>query len=147
MPPSIPQLKSLFTIVEPNTGCWIWRRALTGAGYGTIYNGKRSQTAHRAFYEFYHGSIPVGLTIDHLCHNRACVNPGHLEPVTRVDNVMRGESPHAKHARQVNCHLGHDLTDSYITPDWRRQCRKCLRRREKEYKIRKVGQRLASITT
>lgn len=78
-------------IVDPETGCWIWQWALHPEnGYG-IWNvrGKRGQQAHRHYYEMLVGPIPEGLTIDHLCRNRPCVNPAHLEPVTSQENRRR----------------------------------------------------------
>lgn len=71
------------------TGCWIWQRATAG-GYGYVRVQGVLHPAHRVFYERQHGRIPEGLHIDHLCRNRRCVNPDHLEPVTCAQNVRRG---------------------------------------------------------
>src|SRR5271166_3891905 len=71
-----------------NSQCWQWRGFINHGGYG-LY-GKFNRRAHRLAYRFLVGRIPKGLTIDHLCRNRACVNPAHMEPVTRGENVMRG---------------------------------------------------------
>jgi hypothetical protein len=68
------------------TPCWIWQRAMDGNGYGSTYTEK----AHRMMYRRYVGAIPTGLDLDHLCRQRACVNPAHLEPVTRAVNTQRG---------------------------------------------------------
>ena len=78
---------------EPNTGCWLWTAALKN-GYGriTMMNPKRKTAAHRVSYEAFVGPIPEGLTLDHLCRVRCCVNPAHLEPVTMRENIMRGTS-------------------------------------------------------
>lgn len=67
-------------------GCWPWLGAIAPSGYGRVH----SRWAHRLSYEFLVGPIPAGLDIDHLCRNRLCVNPAHLEPVTRLVNVRRG---------------------------------------------------------
>ncbi len=72
------------------TGCWHWTGAKTDKGYGRFYlNGNKH--AHRISYELLIGPIPNGLVIDHLCRNPSCVNPAHLEPVTHVENVKRGD--------------------------------------------------------
>lgn len=74
------------------SGCWLWTGALRD-GYGRVkFNGSVTQEAHRASYEFHIGPIPEGLVIDHLCRNRSCINPSHLEPVTQGENIRRGET-------------------------------------------------------
>ena len=71
------------------TPCWIWQHAKNHAGYGVTTVSGTSTLAHRASYQMYVGSIPLGLQLDHLCRVRACVNPDHLEPVTGTVNVRR----------------------------------------------------------
>lgn len=114
------------------SGCWRW----TGArahGYGRFWAGRRSaaghpsaEMAHRFAYELLVGQIPDGLEIDHLCRNRACVNPAHLEPVTRLINQRRGNAPMQAQRKQTHCKRGHAFDDenTYI---WRgmRRCRRC----------------------
>lgn len=84
-------------IVDPETGCWLWQRAIADTGYGTTQVNGRPVGAHRWMYEQHNGPIPAGLHIDHVrargCVHRHCVNPLHLEPVPCVVNVRRGSTP------------------------------------------------------
>lgn len=72
------------------TGCWIWTGRLNRNGYGRAAIGGREPVAHRAIYEAVIGPIPIGHVLDHLCRNRPCVNPWHMEPVTVAVNTHRG---------------------------------------------------------
>ena len=74
---------------EPRTGCWLWNGTLTWGGYGQISRNGRNTTAHRAMWKHLRGPIPPGMTIDHLCLTRRCVNPAHLEVVTYSENNYR----------------------------------------------------------
>ncbi len=75
--------------IDPNSGCWIWQRAVHTNGYGHIWADNKHQRAHRVYYERYRGAIPVGMVLDHLCRNKKCVNPYHLEVVTQKENIQR----------------------------------------------------------
>jgi hypothetical protein len=89
-------------VVDETTGCWVWQRSRRETGYGKVTVGGRSRRAHRVYYERYVGPIPDGMDLDHTCHNgtdcagghqclhRRCVNPDHMEPVTRTQNARRG---------------------------------------------------------
>lgn len=83
------------------TPCWVWLRSSTRKGYGRMWSPAASRlvSAHRYYYEHFIGLIPSGLQIDHLCRNRACVNPQHMEPVTQHVNQQRGTN--AKLTRQL----------------------------------------------
>lgn len=80
--------------VSKTDSCWLWQASLDGKGYGQINGGRtptRMMRAHRVAYELVIGPIPDGLDLDHLCRTPRCVNPDHLEPVTRRENTARGD--------------------------------------------------------
>ncbi|MEU3285591.1 HNH endonuclease signature motif containing protein [Streptomyces longwoodensis] len=123
-------------VALPSTpdGCLIWTAHLTSSGYGGFTGpGRRNARAHRYAYEMLVGPVPDGLQLDHLCKERRCVRPDHLEPVTLVENVMRGESVAAQNAQRTHCKRGHALSGEnlYRKPDGRRVCRSCRRARER----------------
>lgn len=105
-------------------GCVLWTGCLNSRGYGCFSFGGKGKTvlAHRWVYEHFVGPIPAGLTIDHLCRVRRCVNPAHMEPVSVAENNRRGWSPPAKNARRTTCLRGHELI---LFPSGRRRCREC----------------------
>lgn len=118
--------------------CWISDRAGNGRGYTKLAIQGRFWYTHRLAYTLWVGDIPDGLVIDHLCRNRACCNPEHLEPVTTRDNLLRGETSAAREAAQTHCKRGHLLAGAnlYRRPDGssKRECRNCrnsARRRSK----------------
>ncbi len=125
--PTSPEIRFMRHVSPcPNTGCWFW----TGAGvgqYGTFKiggAGTKQFLAHRFSYLIHKGPIPDGLELDHLCRVRCCVNPDHLEPVTRQENILRG----ALSTRQTNkCRRGHEFTikNTWIEKTGQRHCRRC----------------------
>ena len=113
--------------------CWLWVATTATAGYGTFRVQRRSIRAHRWAYEQLVGPIPKGLVTDHLCRVRRCVNPAHIELVTIGENVLRGNAPSARQARQTHCKRGHELSVSNIYMyDGARICRACTSWRGKK---------------
>jgi hypothetical protein len=79
-----------------DTPCWIWKKWKSKDGYGRKRFGKTLRYAHVAYYEHYVGDIPVGFEVDHLCKQRDCVNPIHMEPVTKTENRRRSKPLNGK---------------------------------------------------
>jgi hypothetical protein len=108
-------------------GCWVFTGALRN-GYGAVGIDYRTVYTHRYVYERMVGPIPDGLVIDHLCRNRACCNPAHLEPVTNRENCLRGDRAGT---RVTACAHGHAYTpeNTYTNPQGYRACRTCIKAR------------------
>lgn len=124
--------------IDPETNCWNWKQSTGRKGYGQMgFNGETGRRAHRVFYEYFKGPIPAGLVLDHLCSNRRCVNPSHLDPVTQRENLRR-----AGLTLESTCKHGHAMTPENVEIRKRdnrtfRNCRECSRIRLRELKRRK----------
>lgn len=110
--------------------CWVWTGPQYPNGYGKhrLGPGQPERAAHRISYEHHIGPIPNGQQLDHLCRNRLCVNPSHLEPVSPSENTRRQD--HANR-RKTHCPQGHEYTEAntVVRPDGRRDCLACRRAR------------------
>lgn len=129
MRPTMPIIERVRKYTRPaENGCWEWIGSTNG-GYGKITINKRTYKAHRVTYELFVGPIPAGLDIDHLCRNHGCVNPAHLEPVTRRENLLRGVGTTARNAAKTHCPRGHAYTpeNTHRRADGSRRCRICGR--------------------
>lgn len=115
-----------FVLPDPETGCWRWLSGHDRDGYAMFF-AQRGATPRAARFIYLQtvGSIPDAYVIDHLCRNRGCVNPAHLEPVTNRENILRGRRPLGE---RKHCPRGHEFTEAntYRPPNGRgRVCRRC----------------------
>lgn len=112
--------------------CWRWTGHISRDGYGSVWSEGRTRIAHRVVYQLLVGPLGRLEQLDHLCRNRACVNPDHLEVVSGRTNILRGFGAPARAARRSTCVRGHALTP--VPDGTRRVCRECGRRWCREYR-------------
>lgn len=126
--------------IEVVGGCWVWIAARQSAGYGSVsFLGRKGRLAHRVVYELLVGEIPRDRECDHLCRNRTCVNPEHIDLVTSRENTARGDAPRVtklRHAKRTQCPSGHPYDEAntvwYTKKGYRcRSCRACERARQR----------------
>jgi hypothetical protein len=115
--------------IEPVGECWEWQASVNAGGYGRFWLSVHEyEMAHRFAYELLAGPIPEGMTLDHLCRNRLCCNPEHLEPVSLAENIRRGA------ATKTHCPQGHPYDEeNTLQLEGRRVCRTCNKERRKEW--------------
>lgn len=130
-------------IDELDTGCWEWRGSVMNTGYGQFTIRKKPYLAHRYSHELHRGPIPPGMVIDHLCRNRLCVNPDHLEVVTNEENLYRGKGFRILNGMDGSCMHGHKFTEenTYYNPNnpSDRRCRECARIRDRKRSRKKTS--------
>jgi len=131
--------------VQFTDGCWLWMAAKHPHGYGHTWFAGRLWPAHRLFYHWFIGPVPVGLELDHLCREPACVRPDHLEPVTHRENLLRGNGFSGRNglsamkARQTHCSRGHPFSGlnlGYQGKGKWRQCKMCQRLAMRRYEAK-----------
>ena len=122
----LPQILQDKIEPEPNSGCWLWAGPCTDSGYGEVWLDGRRTRAHRYVFGLLRGdaSLASAETLDHLCRVRACVNPAHLEPVSKGENVLRGVGLSAENARKDRCPFGHPF--DRVDNRGQRCCRRCM---------------------
>ncbi len=140
-------------IVNPETACWLWAGAITGAGYGALQANHKYYLAHRASYMVFVGPIPEGKVIDHLCGTPRCVSPHHLQAVSVRTNIVRGGNTNRD---KTHCAKGHEFSEENTLFEYDnrgvyvfRKCRVCTyarnlsryhkQRKEKGLERRKIG--------
>lgn len=131
--------------VERTDSCWNWIGGQNGNGYGQFQVEHRKVYVHRWAYERFVGPIPEGYQIDHLCRNRGCCNPAHLEPVTQRENQLRGQTLAALNSAKTHCPAGHELSGENLEPRNlpNRVCRACRRHRDRAYYQREKSKKRA----
>jgi hypothetical protein len=128
---------------EPNTSCWLWGAYTNKKGYGQYRVRGAVNTAHREAYMALVGGIPEAHQIDHLCRQRCCVNPSHLEAVTGIVNHLRGLRN--QNTAKTECDYGHPLSGGNLytytskAGAISRQCRICRVRRKAKYMAETYG--------
>jgi hypothetical protein len=130
-------------------GCWEWRGRCNGKGYGNFWLNGKTRRAHRVSYGMFTGPIPAGLDLDHLCRNRSCVNPAHLEPVTALENTRRGLAGATARARQLaktHCKHGHAFSNdnTRLRVNGARACRECDAKSSRERRARNKEKHVAA---
>ncbi len=118
-----------------NNGCRQWLGFINENGYGTITFKGHTEKAHRVAFELSGHKLLDGYDLDHLCRNRGCVNPDHLEVVDRRTNLLRGVGSTARYAQRTYCDNGHEFNEenTYLHPNGARYCRICKSEYRKRY--------------
>ena len=119
-------------IVDPESGCWNWSAGLTDDGYGSVWLVDTSVQVHRAVWSWNRWLVCYSRELDHLCRNRRCCNPEHLEMVTEEENIRRGESAAGHNARKTHCPQGHPYSGTNSRGE--RICQPCERETKRRHR-------------
>ena len=131
-------------------GCMVWQGCLNKDGYGNFWMRTKFVKAHRFAYEYYVGKILKGLVIDHICRNRACVNPKHLRQITSRQNVLENSRGVAiTNLAKTHCKRGHPFfgKNLMLRNDGHRDCRTCVNKGQKEWRKNRAKIRAGSLST
>lgn len=148
LPPRIERnpIAAFWDRVEKTDTCWWWRGGISMYGYGQFQPARsKNLRAHKFAWEMEHGPTPDDMVLDHLCRNRACVRPEHLEPVTPRTNTLRGIGPAAINSRKTACVNGHRFTpeNTRVDAQGNRSCWMCLRAKFSRILARQKAERAA----
>ncbi len=139
---SRPLHKRLWEKANKTETCWLWTAYINKFGYGVIGTyDKKTALAHRVSFELTKGPIPEGLEINHLCEVKNCINPDHLEAITRAEHILKTDFQGGKYQKnKTHCVNGHSFqeTDVYITKEGHRKCRACGRAADKRRSPRRA---------
>lgn len=149
--PKKDPVERLRYVIAPD-GCWNWSGCVGNQGYGQISVDGKQWRAHRLSFSLLVGPIPAGFQLDHLCRNRRCINPSHLQIVTTKQNVLRGRGLCAANSQKTHCPYGHPYDESntvilknYRDRSFQRACRICVNRRQRERYKRRMQKRYADL--
>ena len=123
-------------VVTPS-GCWEWKGKInTATGYANFDANNKFYTGHKFSYEYFVKPVSGKNIVHHLCENKTCCNPEHLKEITYKEHTRKHDTPCGINSRKTHCNHGHKLTETntYITPNGRRQCRICNTARQKKFR-------------
>lgn len=122
-------------------GCWEWTGSLS-YGYGILTYKRKRMRVHICTFNHFVGPVPVRSELDHLCKNKRCCNPDHLEPVSHRVNILRSDHPNVVLMHRGVCKRGHAIAGDNALPtsDGRIRCKKCRQRIERESILRRKSQ-------
>jgi hypothetical protein len=127
-------------IIDSDTGCWIWTKAMNSKGYGSVRFMGRVVGAHRLVFELLIGPVPSGMELHHKCENRLCCNPGHLS-ILSLSEHRRRHTRRYPNGEKTHCINGHPFSESNTWLEWangkpQRHCRICNKERARQRRMK-----------